>query len=77
MEHVLGFHFQHNECEGKAMAKAKILIVEDENIVAMDIKIRVEKLGYVVSGVEATGEEAIEKTDETLPDLVLMDIKLK
>ena len=42
MEQVLEYHIQYNESEGKAMAEAKILIVEDENIVALDIKTRVE-----------------------------------
>ena len=77
VEHVLGFRLQDNDSEGMAMIEEKILIVEDENIVALDIKNRVEQLGYDVCGIAATGEEAIRKTEKTLPDLVLMDIKLK
>jgi signal transduction histidine kinase/DNA-binding response OmpR family regulator len=54
----------------------KILIVEDESIVALDIRYRLGNLGYQVSGIAASGEEALEKTAESTPDLVLMDIQL-
>jgi PAS domain S-box-containing protein len=56
---------------------AKILIVEDENIVAKDIQNTLQSLGYTVAGNAASGEEAIQKAGETRPDLVLMDIMLK
>ena len=59
------------------MSKAKILIVEDENITAIDINTMLKKLGYPVSAIASTGKEAIQKTSETCPNLVLMDIKLK
>ena len=59
------------------MPKANILVVEDENIIAIDIRNRVLNLGYGVAGVVAKGEDAIAKAEETLPDLVLMDIKLR
>ncbi|MUG93407.1 response regulator [Scytonema sp. UIC 10036] len=59
------------------MANAKILIVEDERIVAKDIAKRLQNLGYVVVAAVSSGEEAIEKAAETRPDLVLMDIRLK
>ncbi len=59
------------------MPNPKILVVEDETIVALDIKSRLESLGFVVPAVAASGEEAIQKATETHPDLVLMDIKLK
>jgi PAS domain S-box-containing protein len=55
----------------------KVLIVEDEGIVALSIRETLKKLGYVVTGICATGEDAIQKTGETLPDVVLMDIHLK
>lgn len=57
--------------------KHRILLVEDENIVAMDIKQRLEKMGYVISGLASSGEQAIQKAEKENPDLVLMDIKLK
>jgi PAS domain S-box-containing protein/putative nucleotidyltransferase with HDIG domain len=56
---------------------ARILIVEDEAIVAMDIQNTLESLGYVVPSIVFSGEEAIKKAAETQPDLVLMDIVLK
>jgi hypothetical protein len=59
------------------MGRAKILIVEDESIVALNIQSRLERLGYVVTGNIPSGEAAIQKVEETSPDLVLMDIKLK
>lgn len=59
------------------MPEIRILIVEDEGIVAMDIQNRVRRLGYSVSAVASSGEEAIEQAAETHPDLVLMDIVLK
>jgi CheY-like chemotaxis protein len=59
------------------MEITSILIVEDEHIVALDIKNRLKKLGYVVAGRAATGQAAIDKAAETCPDLILMDIRLK
>ncbi|MCX5846026.1 MAG: PAS domain S-box protein [Deltaproteobacteria bacterium] len=59
------------------MPKVKILIVEDEKIVAMDIRKSVETMGYFVCAIASSGEEAIQKADETRPDLALMDIVLK
>lgn len=59
------------------LVRAKILIVEDENIVAFNIQNRLEGLGYTVTAVTSSGEVALQKIAETCPDLVLMDIKLK
>ena len=59
------------------MAKTRILVVEDEHVVAEDIKESLQALGYDVSAVAYSGEEAVEKAEETNPDLVLMDIVLK
>lgn len=59
------------------MNPIKILVVEDEIIVAQDIAGRLKKLGYAVTAIVASGEEALEKVDESPPDLVLMDIVLK
>ncbi|MEH1959940.1 MAG: EAL domain-containing protein [Nostoc sp.] len=58
------------------MSKVNILIVEDEFIVAMDIKKRLENFGYSIFGVVDSGEEAIEKAANDSLDLVLMDIIL-
>ncbi|MFQ5965958.1 MAG: response regulator [Candidatus Scalinduaceae bacterium] len=59
------------------MAKAKIMIVEDEWITADDIKMSLQSLGYTVSSVASSGKEAIQKAEEDRPDLVLMDIVLQ
>jgi CheY-like chemotaxis protein len=53
------------------------MLVEDEIIVAADVKNRLENMGYEVLGIFDTGEEAIEKAGELKPNLVLMDIVLK
>lgn len=55
----------------------QVLVVEDERLVAADIQEHLEKLGYAVPRVMATGEDAIRSATETRPDLVLMDIQLK
>ena len=54
-----------------------ILIVEDENIVALDMRMRLESLGYSVIGVVDNGNSALDFVSHVAPDLVLMDIKLK
>ena len=59
------------------MRKANILIVEDEGIVAGDIRKALQSLGYTVSAAVSSGEEALEKIEENRPDLVLMDIILQ
>ncbi len=59
------------------MALIKILVVEDEFIVAADLKARLNKMGYKVVGTAASGLEAIEKVWKESPDIVLMDIVLK
>ena len=59
------------------MSKARIMVVEDEGVVALQIKEALEGLGYEIPVVALSGEEAVEKVMETEPDLVLMDIQLK
>ena len=58
------------------MKKTRILIVEDEPVIGMDIHGSLKNLGYDVLAVVSTGEQACEKTDELKPDLILMDIVL-
>lgn len=59
------------------MEQVRILIVEDEGITAMDISDQLENLGYVVLAFAFSAEEALHKTEELRPDIVLMDIHLK
>jgi PAS domain S-box-containing protein len=62
--------------DGGKMGKPVIFIVEDEQIVAEDLKETLKDLGFTVAGIEKSGEIAIEKVSELHPDLVLMDIHL-
>lgn len=54
----------------------RIMIVEDEQIVAKHIKNHLEKGGYTIFEVVTTGEDAVERAAEIQPDLILMDIRL-
>ena len=59
------------------MCKKKILIVEDESIIAEDISDSLISLGYRITGMVYSGEEAIEAAAKCRPDLVLMDVNLQ
>lgn len=72
----------HSSCRDKekgasSLADMKILIVEDEIIVAADIQILLNKLGYKECSIAFGGKDAIVKITEDNPDLILMDIRLK
>lgn len=56
--------------------KKKILIVEDESIIAMSLRTILELSGYDVCALASTGEQAVENVEEEKPDLVIMDIGL-
>jgi PAS domain S-box-containing protein len=59
------------------MPRKRLLIVEDETVVAMDIERGLTRLGYEVVASTGQGEEAIRLADQLHPDLVLMDIRLQ
>ncbi len=59
------------------MTQTRILVVEDESIVALDIQNRLESMGYEVPATVASGERAVEQAGVLHPDLVLMDIQLQ
>jgi PAS domain S-box-containing protein len=59
------------------MIQAKILVVEDEVIVARTIASQLTQLGYAVVGTASSGAAAIDRANRTQPDLVLMDVMLK
>jgi len=59
------------------MSKKKILIVEDERLIAEDIKRTLIYLGYDVVNIIASGKDAISEAREHIPDLILMDIMLE
>ena len=56
---------------------AKILLVEDEMVEAMNLKRSLQAMGYDVMAIASYGEEAIEKANTLKPDIILMDILLK
>lgn len=58
------------------MKDARILIVEDEGIVAHDIQGRLRQIGYHADQIAASGQEAVRIAVDTLPDIILMDIRL-
>ncbi len=58
------------------MSGNRILLVEDEAVVALDIRNRLKSLGYEVIGIVSSGEEAVKVVDELVPELILMDIML-
>lgn len=54
-----------------------IHIIEDERIVALDLKLKLQKLGYKIIGMSVSGESALQSLTNNKPDLVLMDIMLQ
>jgi len=54
-----------------------ILIVEDELLIAKNLSVKLEKLGYKIVGIVSSGADAIERAGEIKPDLILMDIVIK
>jgi diguanylate cyclase (GGDEF)-like protein/PAS domain S-box-containing protein len=58
------------------MREETILIVEDERIIALDLKKRLERFGYPAPEIVSTGEEAISSAASSAPDIILMDIML-
>lgn len=59
------------------MPQPKILIVEDERIVAKDLQVRLSRLGYPAIASTTSGEAALRYVETFLPQLVLMDIRLE
>ncbi|HMK66835.1 MAG TPA: response regulator, partial [Thermodesulfobacteriota bacterium] len=57
--------------------KARILIVEDEVLIGLDLKIRLSNWGYTVTDQVLSAEKALESIEKTQPDLILMDINLR
>jgi PAS domain S-box-containing protein len=59
------------------MQPKKILIVEDEGVVALSLQAVLNKMGYMVVGIAITGNEAIKMATDLHPDVILMDIHIK
>jgi DNA-binding LytR/AlgR family response regulator len=62
---------------GKKDTPTRIILIEDEIIIASNISLQVSNLGYEVQGIYATGEEALASIKKSQPNLILMDIHLK
>lgn len=56
---------------------AQILIVEDDRIIARDLKLMLEELGYGISGMASSGDDALALVAQKQTDLVLMDVRIK
>ncbi len=61
----------------ETMSKAKVLIVEDEIITAVALRNALQEMGFSICSLATSGEKAIKTAEYELPDIVLMDIKLK
>ena len=61
----------------KTMMPLRILIVEDERIVGIDLCRRLRQMGHTVVGITASGEETVAHAHRLQPDLVLMDVRLR
>ncbi len=59
------------------MEKVKILIVEDDMIIAADISMQLTRMGYDITGILPRGEDALDHVAQNTPDIILMDIMLK
>lgn len=75
-EQVTSGSFSRKKAE-RGASDPVIYVVEDESLIALDLRERLRKLRYQVCAVSASGEEAVERVGEFHPDLVLMDIRLK
>jgi DNA-binding NarL/FixJ family response regulator len=60
----------------KSISSATVMIVEDETIIAYELRVRLSTFGHKVLGVFRKGEDAIEATRAGIPDLMLIDIIL-
>ena len=57
--------------------KYRILIVEDDMIIAANLSLQLTKLGYEVTGIDSRGEDALHHASLNIPDIILMDVNLK
>lgn len=66
----------HRQSKTKRKGPLKVLIVEDERLIAENLKFIVEDHNYQVVDLASTAEEAIDKAKRSKPDLVLMDVRI-
>jgi signal transduction histidine kinase/DNA-binding NarL/FixJ family response regulator len=65
------------QCFSAHREPARVLVAEDEQIVALELKDRLSRAGHEVAAIAASAEEAIEAAERLHPDLLIMDIKLQ
>jgi CheY-like chemotaxis protein len=58
-------------------AGTRVMVVEDEAVVALHLRQELTKLGYTVAGVATNSEQALKMVDEVFPDVILMDIHIQ
>jgi CheY-like chemotaxis protein len=63
--------------EARQVTGAKVMIVEDEAVVALHLRQELTKLGHTVAGMATNGEQALKLIEEVFPDIVLMDIHIQ
>jgi CheY-like chemotaxis protein len=59
------------------MPPKRILVVEDEILIAEDLRFTLQRMGHHVIGIASSGVDAVQKASELHPDLVLMDVRLQ
>ena len=65
-----------HEAESSSEAGARVLVVEDESLIRLDIVEALEDAGYDVVGEADNGDDAVQLADELEPDLIVMDVKM-
>jgi CheY-like chemotaxis protein len=58
------------------MKKLKFLIVEDETLIALHLKMKLSRAGHIICGLAVSGDEAVHLAHRESPEVVLMDIRL-
>jgi CheY-like chemotaxis protein len=59
------------------MTKTRVMVVEDERIVALNLERRLTKLGYEISSLATSGSQALQAIERDKPDVVLMDVNIE
>jgi CheY-like chemotaxis protein len=59
------------------MAKTRVLIIEDEPVIVLDLELTLEEMDYEICGVADTAADAVAKAADLVPDLILADIRLR
>lgn len=76
-KHLVNLVAEKNKPSASTQSRARILIVEDERLVAEDIKEVLENAGHQVAGIFSTGEAVLKNLNKARPDLIIMDVRLK